>query len=245
MTPLNTSRHTTESSSSEPMVKRIRSDSVLALGKKLVDEMGLDQSVDTLGRWMAHYLAAKMEDAEAATGEAREQKMSECSDAILKLWAHRSELPKGKRPFEDFEPVFRALRSLDPDDTTPRYFREVRAEVDQDAENDLTKQWLDLASGLDYTARVLIRYCLAITAREAVDKSRDWVGLAGAVAGEDDIDIRTVQFITDDVDALVSENPDDSEREKIEDLLKRLEAFADFSQTLASHLRGQLEPATP
>ena len=42
------------------MVKRIRSDSVLALGKKLVDELGLDQSVDTLGRWMAHYIAEKM-----------------------------------------------------------------------------------------------------------------------------------------------------------------------------------------
>ena len=54
-----TSRHTTEFSSSEPMVERIRSDSVLALGKKLVDELGLDQSVDTLGRWMAHYIAEK------------------------------------------------------------------------------------------------------------------------------------------------------------------------------------------
>ena len=47
------------------MVRRIRSDSVLALGKKIVDELGLDQSADTLGRWMAHYLAEKMKDAEA------------------------------------------------------------------------------------------------------------------------------------------------------------------------------------
>ena len=227
------------------MVKHIRSDSVLALGRKIVDELGLDQSADTLGRWMAHYLAEKMEDAEAATGEAREQKMSECSDTILKLWAHRSELPNGKRPFEEFEPVFRALRSLNPDDTTPRYFREVRSEVDQDDENDLTRQWLGLAAELDYTARNLIRYCLAIAARGAVDKSRDWVALAEALVGEEDIDIRTVRFVTDDVDILDSENPDNSERAKIEDMLKRLEAFADFSHTLASHLRGQLERATP
>ena len=56
------------------MVRRIRSDSVLVLGKKIVDELGLDQSADTLGRWMAHYLAEKIEDAKAATGEARARK---------------------------------------------------------------------------------------------------------------------------------------------------------------------------
>ena len=96
----NTSRRTAEFSSSEPMVERIRSDSVLALGKKLVDELGLEQSVDTLGRWMAHYIAEKMEAAESATGEARDRKMSECSDAILKLWAHRSELPNASTPVQ-------------------------------------------------------------------------------------------------------------------------------------------------
>ena len=227
------------------MVRRIRSDSVLALGKKIVDELGLDQSVDTLGRWMAHYLAEKMEDAEAATGGAREQKMSECGNTILKLWAHRSELPNGKRPFEDFEPIFRALRSLDPDDTTPRYFREVRSGVDQDDEDDSTKQWLDVASGIDEAARVLIRYCLAVVAREAVDKSREWVTLAEAIAEKDDSDIRTIRFIKDEADILDSENPDDAARAKIEDILKRLEVFADFSHTLALHLRGKLEQAAP
>src|SRR5206468_12121550 len=106
-----TCSHTSESSSSEPMGDHIRSDSILKLGKKIVDELGLDQTVDTLGRWMAHYIAEKIGDVEAATGEDRAQKMSECRDAILQLWAHRSELPNGKRPFEDFEPIFRALQS--------------------------------------------------------------------------------------------------------------------------------------
>ena len=222
---------------------RIRSDSVLALGKKIVDELGLDQSVDTLGRWMAHYIAEKMEDVEASTGEARNRKMSECSDAILKLWAHRSELPNGQRPLEEFESIFRVLQSLDLDDTTPRYFRQVMSAVDQDDEDDSTAQWLGIASGLDYTAKALIRYCLAIAAQDAVDKSRDWVALAEALVGEEDedIDIRTARFVTDDANALNSENPDDSARVKIEAFLKRLEAFTDFSRRLSSHLRGQLE----
>ena len=78
-----TCRHTSESSSSEPMDKRIRSDSILALGKKIVDELDADQPVDTLSRWMAHYIAEKIGDAETATDEARDRKMSECSDTIF------------------------------------------------------------------------------------------------------------------------------------------------------------------
>ncbi len=67
--------------------------------------------------------------------------------------------------------------------------------------------------------------------------------MAEALVGEEDIDIRTVRFMTDDADASNSENPDDSARVKIEAFLKRLEAFTDFSRRLSSHLRGQLEPA--
>ena len=226
------------------MDERIRSDSILALGKKIVDELGPDQSVDTLTRWMAHYIAEKMEEAEAATGEARHQKMSECSDLILKLWAHRSELPNGKRPFEDFEPIFRVLKSLDLDDTMPRYFREARLAADLNDEDELVAQWLNRASELDYTARVLIRYCLAIAAQDAVDKSRDWVALAKAITEEDDIDIRIMRLITDDVDDLNTEKPDDPKKRKIEDLLKRLEAFTDFFNELSSHFRQQLEQTT-
>lgn len=217
----------------------------MALGKKLVDELGLDQSVDTLGRWMAHYIAEKMEDAGASTGEARDRKMSECNDAILKLWAHRSALPNGQRPFEDFEPISSVLQSLALDDTTSRYFHQVRSRVDQDDEDDSTKQWLDMASGIDDAARVLIRYCLAIAAREAADKSREWITLAEAIAEKDDGDIRTVRFLTDDTDALNAENPDDSERAKIEDLLKKLEGFTNSAGLLSSHLRQQLDRAKP
>ena len=212
------------------MVKRIHSDSVLALGKKLVGELG--QEVDTPARWMAHYIAEKMEEAK-------------CRDAILKLWAHRSSLPNGQRPFEDFEPIFRVLQSLDLDDPTPRYFRQVMSAVDQDDEDDSAKQWLRAACGLDYTARILIRYCLVLAAREAVDKSRDWVELAEAIVEKDDGDIRTVRFIADDTDTLNAENPDDSERVKIEDLLKKLEGFTNSADLLSSHLRQQLGRAKP
>ena len=189
---------------------------------------------------MAHYIAEKMEAVESATGEARDRKMSECSDAILKLWAHRSELPNGKRPFEEFGQIFRVLQSLDLDDPTPRYFRQARSVVEQDVENDATRQWLNIASELDYAARVLIRYCLAIAAQEAVDKSRDWVALAEAIAEEGDIDVRTVLSIVDDVEVPEFGEPGRYGKGQDRRPAQETGSVYRFLSTLSSCLRGQL-----
>ena len=241
MTISNTSSHTPEFSSSEPMVRRIPSDKVLAVGKKFVDELGLDQSVDTLGRWMAHYLAEQMEAAESAAGEDGNRKLSECSDAILKLWAHRSEQQNDQRPFKEFGQIFRVLQSLDVDDPTPRHFRPARLAVKQDDEGDATQQWLNIACRIDDAARVLIRYSLATAAQEAVDKSRTWVALAETIAEEEDIDIKTVRAIVEDAEVLNAEKPDDAARTKIKELLKRLETFTALSHTVSSHFRAHLD----
>lgn len=41
-----------------------RSSDVLELGKLLVKALDLDETVDTLGRWMAHHIAELMQAAE-------------------------------------------------------------------------------------------------------------------------------------------------------------------------------------
>src|SRR5262249_1554821 len=110
-----TSRPAQGSSSLEVTALSPRSEKVLELGKELVDELGLNKSNDTLARWMAHYVAELMHGVESAQGEDRLAKMRVCGDAILNLWRHRHELPSGKRPFEEMEPILRALESLDPD----------------------------------------------------------------------------------------------------------------------------------
>jgi hypothetical protein len=43
---------------------------LISLGERIVAEFGLDQSTDTLGRWMAHRVAELMERAEHARTKA-------------------------------------------------------------------------------------------------------------------------------------------------------------------------------
>ena len=228
-------------SSSKPMVESIRCKATLELGRKLVKELGLDQSVDTLGRWMAHYIAELIQDAKKASAEEKPAKMQACCDAILNLWKHRHMLPDGKRPFEELEPILRTLESLDPENDTPRYFRSVRTFVDDAEENDETKSWLKLIDGLDYSAKILIRYCLTQAAQNALNKSLEWVSLAEAAGADKSAEFSLIHVIIEEDSVLKASDPDEKERKHIEDRIKRLESFAKMAMAVASELRKKVQ----
>ena len=70
---------------------------VTALGEQIVRELGLERSVDTLGRWMAHRVAELMARAEdAPSEEVEEQARRDCTDVIMRLWERRDGWPSGQ-----------------------------------------------------------------------------------------------------------------------------------------------------
>lgn len=214
---------------------------MLDLGRALVKELGLDPGVDTLSRWMAHYIAELIEDAESAKAENRTARLAKCADAILRLWDHRHRLPDGKRPFEDLEPIMRALESLDPEDDTPRYFRTQRMAANEAEESNETVKWLRLADEFNYSAKNMIRYCLTQAAQTALDRSKDWVILAENVGLEDNIDLPVIRFVSAENDLLNADNLNAIEQNLLENRIKRLESFRKMATALASELRCQLK----
>ena len=125
-----------------------------------------------------HYIADLMETARTAGHETRVAKQEKCSKAALELWKHRSQLPAGQRPLQEFDPILRTMESLDPDKEEGRYFGLLWREAAETEEGTETSKWLRFADSLDYSARILIRYCLARAAQGAADISREWVSLA-------------------------------------------------------------------
>jgi len=70
------------------------------------------------------------------------------------------------------------MESLDPDKEEGRYFGLLWREAAETEEGTENSKWLRFADSLDYSARILIRYCLARAAQGAADISREWVFLA-------------------------------------------------------------------
>lgn len=214
---------------------------ILEIGRALIKELALEPGDDTLCRWMAHYIAELIEGAETATEADRPEMLSKCSEIILALWQHRYELPNGKRPFEEFEPIFRAIESLDPDDDTPRYFRSVRNASDKANVNAESKKWLELANGLDYSAKMLIRYCLEQASQDALDKSQEWVRLAELAGLEDGIEFPVIRLITAENELANESETDERARKLLEDRVNRLNAFKEMADSIASDMCRKLE----
>lgn len=223
------------------MAVSARCEATLELGRKLTKELGIDQSVDTLGRWMAYYIAELIQDAEKASAEERPAKMRACCDTILNLWKHRHMLPNGKRPFEELYPLLRTLESLNPENDTPRYLRSVRAVADNADESDATKFWLKIVDGLDYSAKILIRYCLAQAAQNALNKTAEWVGLAEAAGADEGVDTFAIRMITEEDSILKVADPGEQERKLIEDRINRLEGFVQLAIEVISDFRQEAQ----
>jgi hypothetical protein len=223
----------------------VRCDATLALGSKLVEGLGLEDSVDTLGRWMAHYIADLIAKVENSTGEEKQSAEKNCFDAILGLWKHHAELPDGKRPFEDLEPVVRAIESLDPEDDAPRYFRTARPPADEGREKSETESWLEMVRGLDYSSKVLIGCCLAEAARTAVDKSKEWVKLAEAAGEADGVHEIVVRRLLRSTSLGKEPDPDAETRRMLKDRIKRLDDFIKMAEAVADDFRGRLEALPP
>ena len=83
------------------------------MGKRLVEELGMEPGVDTLGRWMAHYIAELMKLAEETSDlEERKRAQDKCCETILRLWEHRSSLPHDARPLGRLENVLSAIETI-------------------------------------------------------------------------------------------------------------------------------------
>lgn len=222
------------------MEKSAQSEKVLELGRKLVEELGLVDSNDTLGRWMAHHVADLIAKVETATGGDKVAAQTEAFDAILKLWKHRSEFPAGKRPFGELESVIRTVASLDPEDDTPRYYRMVRPPKGETADNSDQEKWLRLAEDLDYVAKVLIGYCLEEAAGAAVDRSKEWVKLAEGI-GETGASEITLRFLSRTADSNKGPDSGAGQRKVLADRIKRMRGFVGAAESVVETLSKRLE----
>lgn len=217
-----------------------RSDAVIALGKRLV--VCLKAGDDLLGGWMAHHLAALITAAETASPETRVATNAACAAAVLEVWRHRNTLPQHLRPLGELEPILATLATLSVDPGRFRYHPEtLRSAAMAKAEGD-TKQWLEIATSLDYSARVLIGFALRAAAACADDSVEGWVGLARRAGGDEGHEVALLGFLNPYGDAQQTES--DPNRNELEDQVRRLRSFAEMANAVADDIQSRLDSPT-
>lgn len=91
---------------------------ILALGSHLTDELGFSELNDTLGRWMAHYLAERIDTAATAPeGPTKDAAQAIVAAEILAIWKHRSALPGNAYPLARYKDIIEGMRLLVPGGT--------------------------------------------------------------------------------------------------------------------------------
>ncbi|QGS61886.1 hypothetical protein [Shewanella algae] len=216
------------------MVSLNRSEAAVELGKRLVTQLSIDNH-DVLSSWMAHQIAELINETEQDAGNS--EAAEACSKAILRLWEHRSALPEHLRPLGDLDPVIRTFVALDVSNDEHHFYQPaLREAATADVEGDV-KEWLDLAIGLDYSARLLIRYALKNAAEKSVLKAEPWVQLALEAGATEGAEALLVRFVLDD-----DENKESERRKaKLEERLSKLEGFVALASEMIGSLEAELE----
>jgi hypothetical protein len=121
------------SSSAKTALSKTPAD-VLALGQHLVRELNVDDRGDTLGRWMAHYIAELIAEVEKSTSKKeRLAAQQRAMAAILRIWEHRESLPGYAYPLAKYDGLLSVLDRLRPDNNPFRFNQMRESKSDQAA----------------------------------------------------------------------------------------------------------------
>ncbi len=101
---------------------------VLALGERIVSELGATDGVDTLGKWMAHHLASLIEEAKNSD-DTQSKAKRDAVDLIIKLWEHKSSLPGTADPMSQLRRAIEVIERIGPDSSP--YFRQSQDKREQ------------------------------------------------------------------------------------------------------------------
>lgn len=204
---------------------------IINLGKQLVQELDPDNRVDTLSRWMAHYVAEKITKVEQMNlGTDKDAAEKECFETILMLWKHRWSIPSGKRPLEEFEPLLKVLKRLDPENPEPylnRYFDNNLLDSNDKSEKakEMAK-YIGMVMKIDKVARTSIEFLLQQAAQN-VNNERTQTLLDNAAGIDDSDDILIIASLLN-FDLSYKSDEEVKKKHKIDSINRRIEDLSNF-----------------
>lgn len=150
------------------------------------------EETDTLGRWIAHYVAERMTSLQQKTGSERALAEAEVADLILRLWSLRRQLPGGRLPLAEVDEVEAAIARLTPGRRPWAYFGVFSADTEPSTEETETSTTLKAALLVDRLSGDLVHGLIGRAAALAEEDDAAWTKQAEKIG---DGALRTVRRI--------------------------------------------------
>ncbi|WP_404472622.1 hypothetical protein [Microbacterium aerolatum] len=221
---------TSESSPTNQEQDGTTSTAVLELGKLLAAEL---EQTDTLGRWIAHYLAERMTSLEQNTGSERGIAEAQVADLILRLWSLRRQLPGGRLPLAEVDEVEAAIERLTPGRRPWAYFGAFAADTEPSPEETETNTTLKAALLVDRLAGDLVHGLIGRAAALAEEDGAAWTKQAEKIGDGALRTLRRIRFAANGSED-EAESPDWNN-----EVIRRATALSSVVSTLVAALEDE------
>ena len=221
---------------------------VIELGKALVKELDVEPGVDTLTRWMAHYIAGLLMKLEVSVGDEKVECQNRCFEAILTIWQHRTFYRNGHRPFENFQPIFKALESLNSANGGYLYLQGMKHDIKPlSQKSDGILEWINVLHRTDELARILMSYSLQKAIVYALDdKTLEWLGKSMSLIQDDELKIiiKLTEGATTVGDTEVSKKDGSDQAKELESKLEKINEFIKMAELIKLKITEELNILT-
>lgn len=215
-------------------------EAVLKLGKTIISELELDYTVNTLARWLAHYIAELIQKIETSTSEKeQEQLKKECCELILKLWSKRDRVPI-KNPTERLKPIISVLELLKENKHPFIPFI-----LPSNSKGIKSKTWSEFLKVVkENSERIFNKSLLSLVDDKILEKDNQWVKKHSEFLSDEE---RIIIKYLNDINELeikildVSEGEiEKNDSEELDELFDQLESFIDEQKNALLSLKQNL-----
>lgn len=213
---------------------------ILKLGEKLIEELNLEYSVNTLARWLAHYIAELMHEIENSGSKVKQAKLKqECCDSILKIWKEQETLPIQK-PLERLKPIIHVLELLKKREHPLITFSAFNDKISTTVGKSSWEKFLEAVC--DNSDRIFRKSLSAMLDDKVLKKDREWIKNHGNLISKEEKEIfkllETIQEI--ELEFVEDDGRELSESEKKQKLFSDLENLIAEQKQLLLALKQEI-----
>ena len=209
-------------------------DSLIKLGKTLIEEFQHDDRTDTLSKWMLHYLAELFEkQTTTSSNEEYEKINSEIKEVIFRLWNLRYNLSHKHSHLKNFSALSSVLDQINPENESP-FYAAFRRHKKIEAGTEEAEHYFNLALQTDKTAKILISHYLTQAYKGTEARNEELVELLDVLELSESLESKFSAFYN-------LENRANNDKKRIETKITQLDEMCKLIKEVKEIYQLQLE----